>query len=230
MSSPPSSAEAARLVAAQLARNPAAARQRDRDGRLPLHHALLDDNPDPAVVLALLEAFPNGAAQQDQSHELISLREEVGEHVIRTPSAGREIVELLLAAAPLALGELMTRDKETPLHLAADRVEDSPMVVAVLVQACPAWCEAFDEAGELPLHKAAGNLSAGVVALLLEAYPDGARSQGSLLASGTKRTPLHTACANLNLAHNKGKDLSAVALPLLDAFPSAAEQKDAYGR
>lgn len=195
----------------------------DGFGKWPLHLAV-EHAASIAVLEALIAAAPAALEGTDNLGR-------VPLHLAAAaPSAGREIVELLLAAAPLALGELMTRDKETPLHLAADRVEDSPMVVAVLVQACPAWCEAFDEAGELPLHKAAGNLSAGVVALLLEAYPDGARSQGSLLASGTKRTPLHTACANLNLAHNKGKDLSAVALPLLDAFPSAAEQKDAYGR
>ena len=57
------------FVAALLSAHPEGARVKDKDGRLPLHFACINNAPREAVA-ALLSAFPDGAREVDRRGRL----------------------------------------------------------------------------------------------------------------------------------------------------------------
>ncbi|KAG1674738.1 hypothetical protein FOA52_013574 [Chlamydomonas sp. UWO 241] len=161
------------VVAALLTAHREGAKAEDKEGRLPLHYAVIESSAPLKVVEALLEAHPAGAAKQDNDGKLplhLSMEPEF-------PSEG--VIMALLAAYPEG-AKVKADHGELPLHCAAWMAAPFA-VVAALLELHPGGAKKDDDEGSLPLtwllpgNRSREVLEPGIVKALLDAHPGGAK-------------------------------------------------------
>jgi hypothetical protein len=142
-----------------LDRHPNAAKQSDKWGRLPLHHARTG-----SVAEMLLEAFKNAARHADKRGWLpLHVAAQFG---------NPNVVRAMLNANPNAvkradvLGQL-------PLHTAVQF--GNPNAVRMILNANPNAANHADRNGKLPLHLARARGNPNIVRMILNANPNAAK-------------------------------------------------------
>jgi len=198
------------VISELLKAYPEAAREKDRDGRLPLHDAAIY-NSNAEVISELLKAYPEAAtaAREKDRDGCLPL------HDAASYNSNAAVISELLKAYPEAVRE-KKEDGRLPLHYAAKK-NSHAAVILELLKAYPEAVREKDRDGRLPLHYAAENNSnAAVISELLKAYPEAVREKkedGRLL--------LHDAAR-----YNSN---AAVISELLKAYPEAVREKDRDG-
>jgi hypothetical protein len=118
------------VLVRRLPREPQLARHKDHHGMLPLHWACTEDDAGPAVVRALLEAFPEGVITRNNAQYLPI-------HIAVRAGLPNETIQLLCDARPSSLLEETPAGK-TPLQLAVE-AGLSPVTVNLLRRAQHAY-------------------------------------------------------------------------------------------
>ena len=204
---------------------PVAAREKGKDGDLPLHLALWKQAPAEAVA-QLVAAYPEAAREKDKYGNQplhLALKRNGAKHM-----APAEVVAQLVAAYPEATRE-KDKDGSLPLHWAV-RNQAPAEVVAQLVAAYAEAAREKDKDGDLPLHLALKyKAPAEVVAQLVAAYPDAAREKNN-----NGDLPLHVAAyaEDYNQWRHWAVRYQApaeVVAQLVAAYAEAAREKDKDG-
>ena len=156
-------AAALEAILQEIAASPAAAAKiKDKQGRLPLHRAMVHQPP-PNVVATLLQAY-NAAAKAETRRGTLPL------HIGMEHRASAETIQLLLEAFPAA-AKHYDDFRMLPLRLGVYHQAPGGSIQHVLAANTDAASDA-DQVGRLPLHYAVEkHASAEVIAALLEAFP-----------------------------------------------------------
>ena len=210
---------------------------------LPIHKACVL-GPPPAVVSALMSAFPEGAARADQDGWLplhcacfysspdatldaiirsdpraASRKDDDGRlplHYACLKGASVDAVSMLLGAH--ARGAL-TKDNDgrTPLHHACSKGAVDAVIESLVLHG-PKAAQSKDANGRLPLHLACKRgASKASLTCLLRVYARGAASKDD-----QEKLPVHHACQS-------GSCSPACVLALLDAHPESIRARTAFG-
>eukprot|EP01047_Picozoa_sp_COSAG01_P005409 COSAG01_NODE_184_length_22692_cov_155.762758_15_plen_961_part_00 len=206
------------------------AREKDRNGDLPLHLALAKEAA-PEVTLKIFDQHPDAAREKDRNGNLPltwALAKEAAPEVTlkifaQHPDAARE--KTTSGWLPLHRGarEKGNREGWLPLHLALIHKAAAELTLKIFDQH-PAAAREKDCNGNLPLTWALAKEAAPEVTLKIFAqHPDAAREKTS---SGW--LPLHRALRNL-AAPEVTLAAPEVTLKIFDRHPDAAREKDGRG-
>ncbi|XRB22513.1 hypothetical protein RI054_31g123650 [Pseudoscourfieldia marina] len=191
----------------RLNSHPNEAKQKNKDGDLPLHWAVANNAP-VEVVSKLIDAYRDGVQVKNNNGNLPL-------HYAANYNAPVEVISKLLDAYRDG-AQVKNNDGNLPLHLAAAN-DASVEVISKLLDAYPDGAQVKNNDSSLPLHYAAYyNAPVEVISKLLDAYPDGAQvkdNDGAL--------PLH-------LAANYNAPVEVIS-KLLDAYRDGAQVKDNDG-
>jgi len=204
-----------------LGASPEDARQRDADGKLPLHHAAAraqgDGSADSTAVVALLLSAHRASAAEWDLNGMLPL------HVACLHRAPVALVEALLRAYPEGAEHESAHhgagheslDGWIPLHLALISQSSRAVVSALLAAHPESASKRSDSFGCVALHFACKHCAGAprIIDDLLAAYPDACR-----LADADGRLPLHLAAAH------QPEECTIAAL--LDALPDATAIAD----
>lgn len=147
-----------------------AARCRDKAGNLPLHVLLCQEDPNPQLVLVVLQANSSAAR----------VRSSIGSYPLfqacRLPKAHPSIIKMLLQSYPESIHCKVYGS--TPLHALTHAGCTNAESLRVLLALNSDLAAQVNNTGNLPLHYVAANVesvgSSDCVRLLLSAYPAGA--------------------------------------------------------
>ena len=190
---------------------PGALRLRDNNGRLPIHYLCnnrnLDDTASLDILQFVLDIDP-------------TLSREVGDDgyvpiriAIRFKSTA--FCKILIDAYPESLR--IESHAMLPIHLACSGVrDDSVDTIQYMLELDPELINSENRIGYLPIHLAAERGRIEAIELLLKFDPDAASNE---VNDGTRRLPLHLACAAYN------PNLSSIQV-LYDAYPDAIFASD----
>ena len=233
------------MTLALLKAHPDGAKQKDKNGRLPLHVAVERQAPE-EVTLALLKAHPDGAKEKDENGRLLL-------HSAADRQAPEAVTLALLEAHPDGAKE-KDENGRLPLHVAADRQAPVEVMLALL-DAHPDGAKDKGQYGLLPLHVAAvsGRYTwpVEVTQALLKAHPSAAMlvlpdgrplshdSEGSMLSRWLRECGAATAAACIASLRAAGTEMHTIvahppsepiALQLVRARPDLGDLKDERGR
>ncbi|KAL3795734.1 hypothetical protein ACHAW5_007340 [Stephanodiscus triporus] len=210
---------------------------------LPIHKACVLDPP-PAIIMALIAAFPEGVARADQDGWLplhcacfysaqdatiaailqadpkaAQRKDDDGRlplHYACLKGASENVVSKLLGAH--VKGALVKdNDGRMPLHHACSKAA-SDGVIGELVRLGPKAAQSKDSNGRLPLHLACKKgVSKNALTILLQIYARGAAAKDD-----QEKLPVHHACQS-------GVCTPAAVLALLDAHPESIHARTAFG-
>ena len=223
---------------------------RDKDGYLPLHHALYAQ-ADKETFKALLDAYPAAAGCKDgdgvyplhmavedgapaevaemlmkADRESITRKDERGHlplHVALVYGQTNDMVRTLLRANPAACAVPAERGS-FPLHLVLNPHFPVTVVKEILKEHPKAVFEANNE-GLTPLHLACTRGSVECVELILKANPAAAA-----MYARNRGLPLHVAASAGALGRLDPKSASEICQALVHAFPDGATRVDEEGR
>jgi len=184
-------------------------KNKDKDGKLPLHLAL-ENKATFEVISALLAAYPEAVKEKDKYGRFPL-------HSAAENKATFEVISALLTAYPEAAKE-KDDDGKLPLHHAV--VSEAMFeVISALLTAYPEAVKEKDKDGSLPFcYAVVSEATVEVISALLTAYPEAAKEKASYL----RMLPLHLALEN--------KATFEFIFALLTAYPGAAKEKDILGR
>ena len=183
----------------------------DNNGRLPIHYLCnnrnLDDTASLDILQFVLDIDP-------------TLSREVGDDgyvpiriAIRFKSTA--FCKILIDAYPESLR--IESHAMLPIHLACSGVrDDSVDTIQYMLELDPELINSENRIGYLPIHLAAERGRIEAIELLLKFDPDAASNE---VNDGTRRLPLHLACAAYN------PNLSSIQV-LYDAYPDAIFASD----
>lgn len=171
---------------------------------LPLHKACVL-NPPPAIIMALISAFPESVTRSDQDGWLPL-------HCACFYNAPMASIEAIIQADPKA-AQKKDDDGRLPLHYAC--LKGAPeQVVSQLLGVHVKGALAKDNDGRMPLHHACSKAAPdGIIEALVRLGPKAAQSKDN-----NGRLPLHLAC-------KKGITKNALSM-LLQVYARAAAAKD----
>ena len=210
---------------------------------LPIHKACVL-GPPPAIIVALISAFPEGVARADQDGWLplhcacfYSAPDATIDAIIRAdPRAAQRKDDdgrlplhyaCLKGASVDAVNQLLgahvrgalakDNDGRMPLHHACSKAAPDGVIEA-LVRLGPKAAQSKDANGRLPLHLACKKgVSKAALTMLLQVYARGAAAKDD-----QEKLPVHHACQS-------GTCSPAAVLALLDAHPESIHARTAFG-
>jgi ankyrin repeat protein len=131
---------------------PAAVKEPDSMGRLPLHRAAAADShgggAGGSVILQLLESWPESASQADASGRLAL------HHLAENGQSWKDEAEAIYQSNTAAVRVRAGPEARLPLHLAAGSLRADHSMIAKLVELNPRATRQTDRSGKLPLHLA----------------------------------------------------------------------------
>ena len=224
------------VIAALLDADKDCAKDKNSQGNLPLHHALLSTGPATRVnhpdvreigrVRKILRAYP-GAIEQPGQFGWLPL------HFALASACHAETVRLVLRAHPDAARKLIIdadggaggmqlndpSEAITALHLAVERGD--PGIVKDIVAAAPAMATHLNAEVGLPLHHAVHcKAPLPVIRETVAAFPEGTR-----VANADGRIPLHVAAGG-----SSGSSAYATLKFLVESYPDSVHVLDHNGK
>jgi hypothetical protein len=132
------------MIRIAISSSPMCLRRRNRDGDLPLHVALLSEDPSPILIAELLNGYPDSAAVKSGRGYLPLFL------ACKHPRAHPSVLKSILMAYPRAAAA--RQFGSSALHMLAHLGSRHPESIALLLSADPTLAAYPNHFGNLPLH------------------------------------------------------------------------------
>ena len=208
-----------RLAQYLIEKFPAALREVDSRGLLPIHVACRNPTVSLDFIQLLVQAWPDSVRQP--TTEPIQYQRQYPVHLACENCPRLEVIQFLVEHWPESVGTTVSFECEYPIHIAC-RTGASQSVIQYLVEQNPIVAQSTTRTGCTPLHLACSHQGPpDTIHFLTQRFPDMVETE--TLDCHAERLPLHSEITRLN-----GARLDIVET-LVEAWPEALEIPDLFG-